>query len=88
MPLPFLPAMVVTGRILSQVLRRWQGALALIGLVATGGFTLSHFVREAGATALSLWPLLLIACSFWLAKEVVRAYFKLEGKKVKVREDQ
>lgn len=66
-PALLIPFFSVAARSVGVLLRRWQGVTALIGLVVASGFTFNAMVRQMADTALSLWPLLALACFFcWL----------------------
>ncbi|MGM0826275.1 MAG: hypothetical protein ACQEUY_16355 [Pseudomonadota bacterium] len=82
-----LPLLSLAGRSLIQLMSRWQGVLAAIGLVVASGFTIRELMRQAGETALSLWPLLALACFFFLAKEFIRAWLKVRNKEMKTRNE-
>nr|WP_295712169.1 hypothetical protein [uncultured Halomonas sp.] len=82
-----LPLLSLAGRSLVQLMSRWQGVLAVAGLVLASGFMIKEMMRQAGETALSLWPLLALACFFLLAKEFIRAWLKVRNKEMKTRND-
>ncbi|MFG6667537.1 hypothetical protein ACGK9R_10545 [Halomonas sp. HNIBRBA4712] len=80
-----LPLLSLAGRSLLQLMRRWPNVLAVTGLIVASGFTIMGMMRQAGETALSLWPLLALASFFFLAKEFIRAWLKVRNKEIKNR---
>jgi len=84
-PALLIPFLSVAARSVGVLLRRWQGITALIGLVVASGFTFNAMVRQMADTALNLWPLLALACFFLLAKEFLRAWFKVRKAEVERR---
>ncbi|MCE8004407.1 hypothetical protein [Billgrantia ethanolica] len=62
-----LPLLVTAGRSVALLLRRWQGVLALTGLIFATGFSLNGMIDQMGKTAVSLWPLLALGCFFFLS---------------------
>lgn len=77
MAVPFAPLLLVAGRALAGALKRPGGLLAFGGVILASGITFNVMLRQMGETALSLWPLLGLACFFFLLKEVVRAWVKI-----------
>ena len=61
---------------LGHALRSWKGLAAFTGMVVATGFSMNAMIRQAGETALSLWPLIALFFLFLLAREVIRGYFK------------
>ncbi|WP_148252238.1 hypothetical protein [Aidingimonas lacisalsi] len=88
MAIPLAPALLILARSVGVALRKWPSILALTGLVAASGFTFNSMVRQAGETALSLWPLLALACFFLLAREVLKAWLKIKSKEGNVKKEE
>lgn len=61
---------------LGYALRNWSGLAAFTGLIVATGFSVNGMMRQAGETALSLWPLIALFFLFLLTREVIRGYFK------------
>ena len=77
MAVPFAPVLLAAGRALAEALKRPSALLACGGVILASGITFNGMLRQMGETALSLWPLLGLACFFFLLKEVVRAWVKI-----------
>lgn len=82
MALPIAPVIITLGRSVGYALHRWQTILSLAGLVATSGFTVNSMIKQAGETTLNLWPLLVLAFSFLILKEIVRAWLKIKHREL------
>ena len=74
MALPIVAASIM--KHVGIALKNWKGVLSISGLFATGALSLNAVIRQAGETALSLWPLLALFFLFLFAREVARSYFK------------
>ncbi len=71
MAAPLVPVLLIVGRSVGMALRRWQGIVALAGLIFATGFTFNSMLRQMGDTAISLWPLLSIICFTFLPESVM-----------------
>lgn len=75
MAVPLIPVTKV-------LIKSWPAIVAFTGLILATGFSFAYMLRQAGETALNLWPLVAIACFFFLTKEVVRAWYKIKKKEI------
>lgn len=65
---------------LGYAFRNWSGVAAVTGLIVATGFSVNGMMRQAGETALSLWPLIALFFLFLLTREVIRGYLKAKEK--------
>ncbi len=83
MAVPLIPIVVMVGRSVGVALKRWPTIVGLVGLIFATGFMFNAMLRQMGETAISLWPLLMIACLTLILKEVVRAWLKIRQSEIK-----
>lgn len=87
MAAPLAPVLWMLGRSLATALRKWPNILALGTLLLAGGFSVKLMLKQMGETALSLWPLLALACFFFLLKEVVKAWVQIRKNEVEAKRE-
>lgn len=87
MAVPLVVLLPMIGRALITMLSRWQGLLALIGVVVATSFSLKMLLSQATSSALSLWPILTMACLFLLAREFIRGWLAVKSKETLLKEN-
>lgn len=63
------------GKKLWEVVRSPEGGVGVSLVILSGGFAIGELMDQAVSSTLSLWPLLMVAGIFMLAREFVKVYF-------------
>lgn len=78
-----MPQLIILGaRAIGEALKNWPNILAMVIFILALEFSLTRFFSNLGDSSLKYAWLAVLASAVYLAREFIRAYFKLKRKEL------